>query len=465
MMNFIDYLNTLIASNQPDKALDEIRKAFREYKIAYPDEADELNQLEQQIILHSARLRELDNKERNIQMSSSEIDVARSRMYSALLGIISSFGDYPELKEFLTSIPAPEASKIPSPPPQASFHFPPQARQPSPQPATSQTTLTKSSNKTVLGILGTVTVVALAALIYVFTNANDPKTDTSQLEAQPRDVSISPVGPKPEINDEDIQDQSDTEFSLWEEAKSLGTLSALEGFLEKYPDGDHAGEAKTLMTSIEAEIREEEEHLWEVITRANTVDMYNFYLRTTDLGAYNEVAEHRRDSLEAGLSEENRFQDLVNAAEADSLTVQEKLALWKSSGEDFTGDHLQTIQNRVAEAKAMIENYATITEDDNFVACGSVSENKNPVGIASTFPGPNVYMWARVNAPRSERLSVTWLDAQGNVVGQRTHTVSTNTGLGYRIFSMERFQGPGTYEVRLYNSQDALVAREVFKVE
>ena len=62
MINIIDQLNTLIASNQPDKAMTEMRGIIREFKINHPDQQEEIDQLERQIILHSARMRELEEK-------------------------------------------------------------------------------------------------------------------------------------------------------------------------------------------------------------------------------------------------------------------------------------------------------------------------------------------------------------------------------------------------------------------
>ncbi len=462
MINFTDHLNTLIASNQPEKALEEIRKALRDFKISHPDEAEDIAQLEQQIILHSARLRDLDNKERNIQLSSSEIDVARSRMYSALLGIISSLGEYPELKTFLADVPPPKKEVVAPPKPKPATA---QAGIPAQKASFSQTASTtpaqsqKSSNGMLLGVLGTVAVIAVAVLIFILTDSDKgPVVDKSVVESN----VTTPPAPVPNEEIVDVQDVS--EESVWEETKALATIAAIEKFLEVYPDGDHASEALALKTTIEEKARADEEELWQIAVKANTTDMYNFYLRKTELGTYNEQAEENRNKIEEGKSEKNRFAELQAHAEADTLDIIERLAMWKTAGENFTGEHLELIKSKVAEYQALQASNASISSEGNFVTCRTVSDSKNPIEPGSDFNGNSVYYWARINAPKSESLFVKWLDSEGVEIGSRNHTVQTNTGLGYRIYSQMKFENPGTYEVRLYNSEEVLVARRLFTV-
>lgn len=462
MINFTDHLNTLIASNQPEKALEELRKALRDFKISHPDEAEDIAELEQQIILHSARLRDLDSKERNIQLSSSEIDVARSRMFSALLGIISSMGEYPELKTFLSGVTPPKVeTPAPAKPKPAPLHGGVSAQRAptshsqsiSSAPAQSQ----KSSNGTLLGVLGTVAVIAVAVLVFILTGNEDPKPDVKSNTEASTSV-IVPPSPEPE----DVQVV--TEVSVWEETKAIASIEAIDKFLKDYPDGEHAAEAKSLKTIIVEKATSEEEELWKIVTKSNTVDMYRFYLTKTELGTYNGEAEARIIKIEEGKSEKNRFAALEKAAEADSLDVHAHLALWKSAGENFTGEHLNQIQSKVAEYEGLLASNASISDESNFVTCRTVSDAKNPIEPGIDFSGNSVYYWARVNAPKSERLSVKWLDSEGKEVGNRAHSVQTNTGLGYRIYSQMRFESSGTYEVRLYNTRDILIARRVFTV-
>lgn len=464
MINFTDHLNTLIASNQPEKALEEIRKVLRDFKKSHPEESEDIAQFEQQIILHSARLRDLGDKERNVQLSSSEIDVAKSRMFSALLGIISSMGEYPELKTFLADIPVPKAEPVSPPRPKPVHAGIPAQKMSSAStqsPSQKATPTQKSSNGTLLGVLGTVAVIAVAVLIFIYTDqgeskaANNTETVTSEV--------IKPIAPEGiEEQAEDVQDVS--EQSVWEETKALATIGAIDKFLEVYPGGDYASEALSLKTTIEAKTKADEEELWQMAVNANTADMYNFYLRKTEIGTYNQQAEEKRDKIEEGISEKNRFAALQKDAEADTLDIIERLAMWKSAGEHFTGEHLELIKSKVSEYEALKLSNASINNEGNFVTCRTVSDSKNPIEPGAAFNGTSVYYWARINAPKSESLSVKWLDSNGEEVGSRNHSVQTNTGLGYRIYSQMRFVTPGTYEVRLFNSLDTLVARRVFTV-
>lgn len=461
MINFTDHLNTLIASNQPEKALEELRKALRDFKISHPDEGEEIAELEQQIILHSARLRNLDNKERNLQLSSSEIDVARSRMFSALLGIISSMGEYPELKTFLSGVTPPKVeASAPAKSKPAPVHAGVSAQKTSTShsqsissaPGQSQ----KSSNGTLLGVLGTVAVIAVAVLVFILTDKGEVASDIPQ---GPIISSITPPSPEP------VDVQEVTDASVWEETKSLGTVVAFDKYLEAYPQGEFVTEAKRLKADIEKVAKEAEEDLWKIATEVNTVDGYNYYLRTTKLGTYNQEAEAARNKIEEGESEVNRFAALQSSAEADTLDIHEHLALWKSAGDNFSGDHLEQIQSKVAEYTGLLASNASIADEGNFVTCRTVSDSKNPIEPGTDFSGSSVYYWARVNAPKSESLSVKWLDSEGKEVGSRDHSVLANTGLGYRIYSQMKFESAGTYEVRLYNSADVLIARRVFRVK
>lgn len=459
-MNFTDHLNTLIASNQPEKALEEIRKALRDFKISHPDEAEDIAQLEQQIILHSARLKDLDNKERNIQLSSSEIDVARSRMFSALLGIISSMGEYPELKTFLSGVTPPKVeAPAPAKPKPAPVHASVSAQKTSTShsqsisstPGQSQ----KSSNGTLLGVLGTVAVIAVAVLVFILTDKGEVKPDVSSTS---ENSIITPPSPEP------VDVQEVTEASVWEETKALATVDAFNKYLTEYPQGEFVPEAKRLKTDIEKVAIEAEEDLWKIATEINTVDGYNYYLRTTKIGTYNQEAEIARSKIEEGESEANRFAAIQSSAEADTLDVHEHLALWKSAGENFTGEHLKQIQTKIEDYERFLATNASITDEGNFVTCRAVSDSKNPIEPGTDFSGNSVYYWARVNAPKSENLSVKWLDSEGAEVSNRSHSVQTNTGLGYRIYSQMRLKSAGSYEVRLYNSRDILIARRVFTV-
>lgn len=458
MTIFSDQLNTLVASGEPEKALEELRKVLRDFKAAHPGEKAEVVELEQQIILHSARLKDLNNKERNNQLSSSEIDVSRSRMYAALLGIISSLEEYPKLDDFLKKVSLPIVKEAPKRRPiQAAGVAQPafSGHSSSVPDAPSSST---SNNRMLIGIGGGIAFIAIVVAGFVWMGGDSAGAAQRNPSSSQEASTVIPVPQETEDK------QVDSEQAAWEGIKALPTIKAIDAFIIVYPDGPHTEEAKALRDTLEARNLALEEELWALALSANTIEMYNNYLKKTVLHLYNQEAEERRDQIEEGMSEINRFNELVSFADADTLDILERLALWQSAGEDFTGEHLAHIQAKQTEYQELLTTNASITDEGNFVTCLTVSESKSPVEPGTTFSETSAYYWARINAPNPEELIVKWMDMKGNPVGSRKHAVLTNEGLGYRIYSQMRFAAPGTYEVRLYNSKDKLVARRVFTV-
>ncbi len=453
-IEYLDHLNTLLATNQPDKAIEEIRKSIREFKREHPDQIQEIDQLERQIILHSARMRELSEKERNIQLSSSEIDVARSKMFSALLGIISSMDEYPSFKEFLAekgSIEVPKAPPAAASPTMGGFSgFSSPVHDP----------IVVRGRGTMFGVVGAIVGVVVAVTLFWLIGRNSTPVVPNSSNNSPSISSAT--APVPEGQQFGIQEES--EEVLWEEIKATATIDKLDLFLEKFPEGPHAVEAQTLRSSLVQKRDEQENDLWEIVQGTNTVEMYNFYLRSTRLGTFNGIAEKRRDSLAAGMSESNRYEALLAAAQADTLSIQDKISIWKSAGEEFTGQHLQEIQAKVQELRSVMEQFASVKEEDNLVLCTSVSDQFNPVNVAEIFQLGSVYAWARIHAPRRESIKVAWYGAGNEILNEKSITVEANTGLGYRIFHNHRYATPGRHEVRIFNQENHLIGRRVFEV-
>ena len=445
MINIIDQLNTLIASNQPDKAMTEMRGIIREFKINHPDQQEEIDQLERQIILHSARMRELEEKERNIQLSASEIDVARARMYSALLGIISSFGEYPALKEFLSRMPEREMEPEPAPKP---------VSRPLPQTAGLGVMSAKgagvdasspSNNKMLFGVIGAIALVALLVVGFLIKNQEKRIVDPNPVPA------VVPLS---------------AEEEEWEEAKARREIVLLDHFIEEFPQSSHVPEARALKTELEVGLQADDDDMWNNLKPS--IEGYQRYLTKTRTKKYSAIAEHRIDSLQQGMSLGNKFKAFESMDQADTLTTREKLVNWESAKSDnFTGKYAETIDEKISSYTQSLSSYASITDEGNFVVCSSVSGNNNPSGITDKFRiNTNVYAWARVNSPRSESIKVAWFDSKGKALGSpQSYSVQTNTGLGFRIYASERFPEAGRYEVRLLNSQGQLIGRRVFSIE
>lgn len=470
LVEFIDHLNTLIARNEPEKAMDEIRKAIKEFKKNHPEQLSEIESLESQVILHSARLKELDQKERNIQLSSSEIEVARAKMYSALLGIISTFQDYPSFSEFVMEkgadlathqAPPPTSRSQPEfPRSQPAYQTPPTPAEPVPVAAG------KKTNPLVLAGGGIALVSALVFFGLNFLNKDTTANQSAQNAQTATNQSSADLNtPVFQQQPEEVPEDEMTEADAWNIAMAPPTQDGLKGFLDKYPNGEYALKAQQLLDSIQQAVRRKDEDMWNMARTANTMEAYQFYLSHTQIGTYEAQAGHRLDSIQQATSMEAQYERLLTMDEADTLTIQEKREFWADAFSQFSGEQAEQIQQKVRSYEQALASHATILADDKLVTCKAVA-GMTPVGIRDEFTtGASVHAWARVNAPRSETVRLRWFDSQGQEVGSGSAIgVQTNTGLGYRIYASQRFETPGTYEIRVYNSENQLVGRQPFRV-
>jgi hypothetical protein len=81
--------------------------------------------------------------------------------------------------------------------------------------------------------------------------------------------------------------------------------------------------------------------------------------------------------------------------------------------------------------------------------------------------GNPVFIYAGIHAPCIEEIRVEWLDRNGKCIEAPTYiTVLPNTGeTGYRIYVYRKFETPGRYEARIYNSTNKLIGSTKFTVE
>lgn len=66
--------------------------------------------------------------------------------------------------------------------------------------------------------------------------------------------------------------------------------------------------------------------------------------------------------------------------------------------------------------------------------------------------------------PRTrETLTLQWVGASGTV--DEIHPFAVERSQGFRVYRERNFAEAGTYEARLYNSRNELIARKVFEVQ
>jgi hypothetical protein len=159
------------------------------------------------------------------------------------------------------------------------------------------------------------------------------------------------------------------------------------------------------------------------------------------------------------------YQSALTQDNDERLTIVEKLGLWQQDKFDRLSENdADYVRQQREKYQALINANASIAGPDDFQTCARVSEHM-PVGVSDRFPGPTVWIWARINAPRQEEtLTLKWLAKDGAVLKTVSARVLKNTGSGYRIYYYKNFYQPGAYEARLYNSQQQLIGARQFHV-
>ncbi|MEQ9440884.1 MAG: hypothetical protein RIG62_17690 [Cyclobacteriaceae bacterium] len=162
-----------------------------------------------------------------------------------------------------------------------------------------------------------------------------------------------------------------------------------------------------------------------------------------------------------------KFDELMEMNKSDTLTVKQKLSQWRY----FISYPRNTAQVDTAKVKIdslqqLIQNHAVILSEDNFLTAHDIVPPM-PVDTASIFSLGNIYMWARVNAPKPETLTVEWYSKR-RLIFKDTVGVETNTMPGYRVWNLQKFDRQfftgEKNEVRLYNEKGDLIGRKKFEI-
>lgn len=76
----------------------------------------------------------------------------------------------------------------------------------------------------------------------------------------------------------------------WDQAKVSNTITKLEGFIKNYPDSIHVAEAKTIISNIRAQLKED--NAWETAQNIGTIESYKSYLSQYPYGRYALIAKN-----------------------------------------------------------------------------------------------------------------------------------------------------------------------------
>lgn len=81
----------------------------------------------------------------------------------------------------------------------------------------------------------------------------------------------------------------------WDQAKASNTIAKLDAFIKNYPDSIHVPEAKTIISNIRAQLKED--NAWKTAQGNNTIESYKSYLSQYPNGQYMFVAKNNIERL------------------------------------------------------------------------------------------------------------------------------------------------------------------------
>ncbi|TAE49114.1 MAG: hypothetical protein EAZ89_14535 [Bacteroidetes bacterium] len=450
-LTFTDHLNRLLANNRPDQALEAIFQAISLFKKKYPEKAAEVDELETQLIMISARMKDLQNKEQTIQLSANEVEVARAKLFSSLIGTIKGITDVPVLGDFLSK----EESVLPDPNPAPQVKQPiieppqPQVRPAfsAPQPVTSAAPGTPSKKFPVLPVAIGAGVVVLLIIAYVVISNNQNK----------------PAAPKANTATASVSSENSKKDSTnWAYAQKTGTREAYELYLTNVENGIHAAEAQQKLGALSYK---EDTKLWEEAKAANTLQAYEEYKEKSPMKLFSAEADNAIKEVLANQSGSAQLKKLILMSSSDTLTASEKISKLKEglAVPKLSAADKAEINKYIAHYDSLTVGAARLNDPENDMVTARSVSNLNPSGADSEFAPGKVNVWARIDAPGSESVQFRWFDASGKQIDVDIASVS-NSG-AYRTYKDNSFNQPGKYEVRLYNAKNALIGRKVFVIK
>ena len=173
--------------------------------------------------------------------------------------------------------------------------------------------------------------------------------------------------------------------------------------------------------------------------------------------------QQKIDSLKQA-KEKFEFQKAKQASQ--NLTIFELIKSWQNYAALSKDDSPEQAyaKQEIHRLKEFAEKYATIEDENNFVTCRGVDqETRQPIGVTDKFSPGAVWVWARINAPRAESVTFKWYTKEGEY---HSNTAQITISTGYRVYFSRNYDidHEGLSEVRLYNSQNILIGRRVFRI-
>jgi len=230
------------------------------------------------------------------------------------------------------------------------------------------------------------------------------------------DIALNELGRAEAAAERAAAAQADRDDAEWAQAQSAGTAAAVDAYLAAWPDGRHAAEARALRSSIEAAANDR--RAFEAAARLHTIDAYRAYTEAFPRGRHLAAALEAIDSLT--LRPGKVFRD---CADCPDMVVIPAGSFWQGSEESAPLALKKETPRRLvtfAEPFAVSVFEITFAQWDRCVADGGCSAR----------PGDNG--WGRDDRPV---MMVSWNDAQ-----EYTAWLSAQTGQAYSLPSESQWE-------------------------
>ena len=156
----------------------------------------------------------------------------------------------------------------------------------------------------------------------------------------------------------------------------------------------------------------------------------------------------------------------IAVQKSDTVTVQQSLANWQAfAARAAAGAQRSYAEQEIRRLETLIAETAMVRSDSEFVTCREVNrETRMPEEITDDFSPGQVWAWMRIRTPRADTITARWY-VNGRLYHTNTATIPGASG-GYRIYFSKTHDeaDSGRNEIRLYNADDLLIGRAVYRV-
>lgn len=216
---------------------------------------------------------------------------------------------------------------------------------------------------------------------------------------------------------------------------------------------------------------DELEPLWDTLEIANQ-DLLAEYVKIKEGEGFDDLSLIYKSEVNNKIDSLNEAIGAVSRTDAylagEMTTLAEKVAYLddfsdQAQGLRLSGKDKERLAREQQAYKTAFDNSARIASSNDFLTCTSI-ENRNCRRSTSRFSSPaRVWVWARVASPKDTQVTLRWVNLDTKEqVNSRRFTIRKSSG--YRITGAKSVAESGNYEIRLYNADDALLARRQFEV-